>query len=238
MSSIIYSAGEIDTSLPPHDLLITEFERFNELQRHYATKPYPEEGVFEETTSSSVVHTALRNLGDIAILNKLAVPEASKLAVPTSPMMEHMVPVFYRDGSSKSSPYRSKPIVVATRMKKRPEDDRHPMAGDFEDDFDELVMAGIGVKVIHDRYQVLRGIGRTFWQRMESNELAEYHVSLTSTRSGDVGRLVAAKTIHLNKYTHLTTVGSKFVSNIPEESIHKFMQTFREAAWDSVSEPA
>jgi hypothetical protein len=235
---MFYPAGEIDKSLPTHDLLVGEFERFNDLQRHYATKPYPEEGVFEETTSASAVHTALRSLGDLAILNQLAISEGSKLEIPTSPMVEHMVPVFYRRSSSESSPYRSQPVVVAARMKKQPEDDRHPMAGDFEEDFDELVMAGIGVKIIYDRYQVSAGIGYTYWQRMESEELAEYHVSLTSTRSGNIGRLVAAKTIHLNKYSRLTTVNSKSISDIPKESVHKFMQTFREAAWESVSEPA
>lgn len=235
---MFYPPGEIDKSLQPHDLLVSEFERFNELQRHYATKPYPEEGVFEENTVSSAVHPALRDLGDIAIINKLAIPEGTKIAVPTSPMIEHMVPVVYRLASSENSPYRSQPIVVAARMKKHPEDERHPMAGEGEDDFDELVMAGIGVKVIHDRYKVSRGIGHAYWQRMESNEMAEYHVSLTSTRAGDVGRLVAARTVVLNRRSNLSTVKSDTVSYIPEESVHRLMQTFREAAWESVSEPA
>lgn len=226
-----HSIGEIDRSLAPHDLLVSEFDRFLELQRHYNPN-YPASGPYRERTAGTVVFPVLKDLGSMArIGSQLAVPEGACVTAPLDASMEHKFPVIYRYYSASDSPYKAKPVVVADRIIAGSEGLRLSIEGQDVDDFVEI---GLGVRVIKDTYEHLHG---TLRRVGAGKEVGGFAISLTSTLKGDVAQLSALRTIY-SKRASEGFVQTNSVDDIPDEVVQEFAQHFRKAAWESVSEPA
>ena len=222
---MFYSAGEIDRKRQIPDLIKEEFERFHELQSHYAADgQYPEEGLFKEKSSSSVIHKGLKDLGGSAVLGAMVIPEGHIITIPVSYVLERLVPVFYRMSPGEQSPFWSEPTVIAYRKEKAEDDETHPWKLPNEPDFDETLGVGIGITAMVGSYP--------------GEPRGGYDISINLKRTKGLHRVYMTRSIYLQPTPNMNLNSTKARHDIPQSEQKDFMQLFREAAWDSVSEPA
>jgi hypothetical protein len=169
---------------------------------------YSERGFFREITSVYKGAENLKKLGELATIGRKVVPEGKRFTVPISESEEVSVLADYS---------RAYPFVVAARLE-------GAASGVYpgslvlrpEEGFDELVQVGVGAE-FRNRYG--------------------YAVSLRSILRGGHIAITGARMFFAPPYRKYI-MDRRLVRDIPEEAAKDFLQVFREAAWNTVSEPA